>query len=284
MSYAQRAISVIFAKAGKTPIRFDGLQCSAVVNMAGGTQASAAMELRVWGMTLSQMNELSSAGAQMVAVSNDTVTLLAGDVNGNQFNVFEGTMFRAFMDFSAIPDVAFVVSAVAGLYQKSVPIAPRTYAGAQFAENIIESLAQSIGFSFVNDSGAHAVLRDQYTYGSAIDQIKTVANAAGIPVEIANNTVTIWPNDGFRDQTIIDIGPGNGLVGYPTYYEAGFIVRSEFNPAIAMGRQIRLKSSIPKANGTWPVQTVTHELFTQQEDGPWFTTTRLAPSPYVANN
>lgn len=283
MSYAQRQINLQFQNKSGT-LDLSGLQVSAIVDMPGGTQASGSLQMHVFGMALEQMNNFSSVGSQFVALADENVTVLAGDVGEPLTNVFEGNIFRAFMDFSAIPEVSFVVAARAGLYHHAAPAAPNTYKGSHNAEDIIQALAQSIGFMFVNDGGAHAVLRDQYVYGSVIQQIKTVAGAAGFPVEIAHNTITIWPNEGVRDEVIIDVNENTGLVGYPTYYPSGFIVKTLFNPLIEMGRRINLKSTIPKANGIWHVQTVTHELYTQQQDGPWFTTTRLSPPPYVAKN
>ncbi len=283
MTFAQRQINLIFSDAQGT-VELDGLKVSAIVDMPGGLQASAMLQLHVWGMTLAQMNQFSSVGTQFAAISRPGVTVLAGDVGGRMSNIFEGTIYRSFMDFSAIPEVCLVVAAVTGLYQKALPGAPRHYAGAQNAEDIIRALVASTNLQFVNDGGAHAVVRDQYVYGSVVQQIQQVAHAAGFPVEFSQGTVTIWPNDGYRDSVVIPLGPDNGLVGYPTYWESGFVVRSEFNPEIRMGRQIQLTSSIPKSNGTWPVQTVTHELSTQQQDGPWFTTTRLSPPPYVPLN
>ncbi len=283
MSFAERQINLIFSDVQGT-LELDGLKVSAVVDMPGGTQASASLQLQIWGMTLEQMNRFSSVGSQMIAINKPTVTVLAGDVGGKMSNVFEGTIFRSFMDFSAIPDVALVVSAITGMYQKAVPGAARHFAGAYNAEDIIQGLAKGIGFHFVNEGSAHAVIRDEYLYGSPIQQIEKVAHDACLPIEIAHDTVTIWPNDGYRDNEIIPLSSETGLVGYPSYYEAGFIVKSEFNPQFEYGRRIQLSSVIPKSNGVWPAQSVTHELSTQQEDGPWFTTVRLSPPPYVPNN
>ena len=283
MSYAARQINLLFRSSAGV-LELNGLQVSAVINLAGGTQCSARLQMHIWGMTLQQMDQYSSVGSQLVAVAENSVTVMAGNQGAPMSNAFEGTIYRAFMDFSSIPNVAFVVSGVAGLYQRALPSVPNQYAGPHAAENIIATLAQRGGFLFVNAGGAHAILRDQYVYGSVVQQIEQVAAAAGFPVEIAKGTVTIWPNLGFRDTLVIPVNASLGMVGYPTYYEAGFIVKTQYNPDIEMGRQIQLASTIPKANGLWPVQTVTHELSTQQQGGPWFTTARLAPPPYVAQN
>lgn len=120
--------------------------------------------------------------------------------------------------------------------------------------------------------------------GSTIEQIQTVARNASFPLIIENNTVTIFPNDGSRDDIVVNLSAETGLVGYPSYWEAGFVVKSEFNPIITIGRVINLKSQIPKANGKFPIQYVTHELSTLTPDGPWFTTSKLSPAVYVPKN
>lgn len=234
-------------------------------------------------MSLDQMNQYSSTGTDQAAVLNREVLISAGDVGSNLIQVFSGTIFRSFIDFSGLPDVSFCVAACAGYYNKATASSANHYPGAQNAEDIIAALSAKAGFEFVNN-GAHAVLQNQYCYGSIVDQIQSVAKAAIIPMAIENNKVYIWPNNGTRDDTIISISPDNGMIGYPAYWEAGFIVKCEFNPQIANGRTIALTSSIPKSNVTVPVQMVTHELSTLAPNGAWFTTSKLSPSNYVPVN
>lgn len=283
MTFAQRQINLQFSNDQGT-LELDGLRCEAIITNPGGYSAYGQLQLRVFGMTLDQMNQYSSTGTNMVAAQNQTITVSAGDAGGAITQVFAGTLIRSFIDFSGVPDVSFSCAAIAGYYEKSAPSSPNSYQGAQSAESIIQALASSIGYQFLNQNGAHAVLQNQYLYGSVIDQIMKVARAAAFPITIENNTVTIWPNNGTRDDTVINLGPGNGLVGYPVYWEAGFIVKSEFNQNIANGRTINLTSTIPKANGSWPIQTVTHELSSVTPDGPWFTTAKLCPANYVPTN
>lgn len=285
MSFVQRQISVQFSTDTQT-FDLEGLKVSVIISQFGGSLGQGQMQMSVWGMSLDQMNELSSVGSVPAVVTSNSVTVSAGDVNGKMTQVFYGTIVRSFPDFSSAPDVCFTVTATAGYYQKAQTLAAKHYAGSNNAETIIEALAESAGLVFSNPNNVHVVIRDQYLYGSAVSQITQVAQAAAIPVEIANGTVTIWPNNGVRDSVEIDLGPDTSpqLVGYPTYYEAGFIVTSQFNPLMLGGRNVNLKSSIPKANGTFPIQTVTHQLSTLTADGPWFTTCRLSPPPYVPAN
>ena len=284
MTFAVRQIDLQFTSSDGSAVVLKGLRCTANITNPGGNSAFGQLQLRVYGMTLDQMNLYSSTGSNMVAVQDQSVTVSAGNEGGVLNEVFSGTIISSFIDLGGLPDVGFVCAAVAGYYNKAAPAAPNTYEGAQNAEDIIRSLAELIGYSFQNPNGAHAVVQNQYLSGSIVDQMQQVARAASIPLAIENKTVTIWPNNGTKDSVEINLSAKTGLVGYPTYWEAGFIVKSEFNPIISIGRTINLTSDLPKANGTFPVQYVTHELSTLTPDGPWFTISKLSPSAYVAVN
>ena len=283
MTFAERQIDLQFSTSQSTA-NLGGLRCIATIMHPGGSMAQAQLEMRVWGMTNSQMNEFSSVGMDQVALQNVTVKVMAGAVGQAISQVFEGSVRRAYMDFSGAPDVAFVVSAQTALVSQSTPAASNSYPGYQPAEDIIKALATLAGMGFANPQKAHAMISNAYLSGSVINQLTDIAKACALPMSIENNTVTIWPNDGPRDEIIIELEAGKGLVGYPTYWEAGFVVKSEFNPMIANGRTVRLKSVIPKSNGDWPTQNVTHEISAQLPDGPWFTTAILSPSTYVPRN
>lgn len=275
MSFAVRQINLQFSTDNGDVTNLQGLRASVVALNGGGLNPVARIQLRVYGMTLDQMNQFSSNGASLVAQQNYTVTVLAGNQGGIIGQLFTGGIFSSYIDFASVPEVAFVCSAYAGAYQNAAPVAANSWAGTQNAEDIIKSLAQSIGFSFENPQGVHAVIQNQYTYGSAMNQIQKIIKAVCFASTIENNTITIYPNDGTRDDVVIDVSPDNGLVGYPTYYESGFIIKTEYNPEMLIGRTINLTSQIPKANGQWTIFESTHELSTLTPDGPWFTTVKL---------
>jgi hypothetical protein len=286
MTFEVRQINLQFTSANGDTLNLEGLRCSATIINPGGQSAFGQLQLKVYGMTLDQMNQYSSTGSNMVAVQNQSVTVTAGNQSSILRQVFSGTIISSFIDLNSLPDVSFTCAAVAGYYNKAAPAAANTYPGAQNAEDILASLTKQLGsnWTFNNINGAHAVLQNQYLSGSIIDQMQSVARAASFPLVIENNSVTIFPNNGTRDNVVIDISPENGLVGYPSYWEAGFTVKSEFNPVITNGRIVNLTSSLPKANGKFPVQNVTHEISTLTPDGPWFSTTQLSPSIYVPAN
>ena len=282
MTFAKRQIDLQFSD-GNGTVTLEGLRCHAVIQKPGGINNSDNLELRVWGMPLELMNQFSSIGMNAALINTRVITVHAGTIGKVIANVFQGHILRSYIDFSSAPDVCFVVSAVTALIDRVLAVSPNSYPGAQNAETLITSLGASAGYA-VNNNGAHAIVRNQYVSGSVIAQIETIARAAAIPMRIEGQNIFIWSNDGFRDIVNIDLGPSTGMIGYPSYWESGFIVKSEFNNMIQVGRQITLSSAIPKSNGTWPVQAASHELATLMPDGPWFTTAKLAAAPYVSRN
>lgn len=289
MSFVKRQINLQFSGAESGNVNLEGLRCHAIVFNPGGDNAVAQLTLKVYGMTLDQMNAYSAEGSNLLESKKYSVTVLAGDEGNTLLQVFSGYITSSYIDFSSAPDVSFDCVASSGFFEQIVPVAPNSYQGIQKAEDIIKSLTESMGppWSFQNyNNNAHAVIYNQYLSGSIIDQIFTIAKAACFPIKIENNTVYIWPNGNNVDGVVIDVSAETGLVGYPTYITCGFAIKTQFNAAIANGRKIKLKSVIIKANGMWSAHVVTHELSTLMPDGPWFTNCNLNKegSDYVARN
>lgn len=280
MTFVKRNIALQFNSNGNiNTINLSGLRTQIIVTNPGGNNSYGALTLKVYGMTLDQMNTYSSAGADFVAISNQSITVSVGNVGSAPVQIFSGTIRRAYIDFGSIPDVAFVCEAVSGLFQKVNPIAPLQINGNANAEDLIQALAESNGLTFENgigESAAHYVLQNQYAEGSALSQIETIATNASFAFSLENNRVYIWANGKNRDNVIIDLNQNTGMVGYPSYWAAGFVVKQEFNASVLTGRQIKLSSIIPKSNGLWNIISTTHELSTVIPDGPWFTTSQLA--------
>ena len=88
----------------------------------------------------------------------------------------------------------------------------------------------------------------------------------------------MWPADTPIDDVVIEAGPSSNpeMVGFPVYWEAGIVVTTLYNPQVQIGRQMKVTSSIPKANGLWDIIQVQHDLTTMLPKGPWFTTAILA--------
>ncbi|WP_019573363.1 baseplate hub protein [Curvibacter lanceolatus] len=283
MTFVKRAIKLSFKLAsgslpnGADTLDLEGHRVEAIIDNPGGGLAVGSLNMRVYGMRLADMNTFSTDGLNALAVRGDSVTVSAGNEGGQIHQVFEGTITAAFIDFAGIPDVAFNVQAQAGFLFKVKPAAPNEGKGTVDVAAKIQTIAASIGFGFKNN-GVTSQLSNQYLYGTAIDQIRTLADAARIACNIENGIVSIWPNNGLSDSTILSISPDNGMVGYPAFTPTGIAVRAEFRPEMQLGRTVRVKSLIAKACGDWKVQSMRHELSTMTPGGPWFSTCSLTQS------
>ena len=284
MTFAVRQISLQFSGASNEPLNLDGLRCVAVISNPGGYAPFGQLQLKVYGMTLDQMNLYSGTTPVSVALQNLNVTLSAGNEGEALKQVFKGGIINSYIDFSSLPDVSFNVAAVSAYFHKGAPSAANNFKGAQTAQNIIKALAPKANLAVVDNSTLQKTVYNQVLSGSIIDQIVKVSIDSALPISIENDTITMWDNGGTKKGAVININPQNGLVGYPSYWEAGLNVKSEFNPNLSMGVMVNLTSSIVKSNGQYPIMMATHEISTLAPDGAWFTTMKLSPSNYLAQN
>ncbi len=275
MAFVERQLQFTFSGEHVGTISVAGLRAIASIQAAEGRLGVRA-DVRIWGLSLDQMNTYSSRLASGVGVNEFSLVIEAGDIGGPLHKVIEGGIWRSFVDLGGAPESAFNVNVSDTLRRSALPMASQSHRGAQPAEMLIQSICNIAGFTLTNN-GAHAMLTNHTTYGSAIDQIEDIARAARFRLYIDGTHVYIWPHGGHRDDIVIDVGPSNGMVGYPRWWEGGILVTTLFNTDIQIGRQLNVTSSIPKAAGLWDIVNVHHELMTMERNAPWFTTAALSP-------
>lgn len=284
MSYVERKINVEFqlgtGKFGEElgdTVSLSGLRCEAVIENAGGILLSN-LHMRIYGMKESDMNQLNTLGLLQGLVAKNLVKVTAGDDVTGMNLAFQGTISTAYTDYTSAPEVPLYVEANSNYFERIKPAAANSYRGSTDVATIIEAIATSIGFTFKNN-GVTTKLSNHYLCGTAINQIKDCAEAAGIGCAIENGSVEIWPDGSVRDDVEIDVNPSNGLVGYPMFWRLGIIFRCLYAPDIIRGRKINIQSALPQASGTFYAQTITHEISSLMPNGPWFTTVSASRVP-----
>lgn len=242
-----------------------------------GQRLGLQADVKVWGLSLDQMNSYSSPLSSDVGLQQFRLIIEAGDVDEEPSVLMDGSIVRSYVDLSGAPDSLFSVS-VAGIYDASLPMASQSLSGARNAEDLISSICAAANLTLDNSAKAHFVLRNMVTYGSAIDQIDDICNAAGFSWKQSGTTIILWPGDGNVDDEVIDVGPSSDpiMVGYPEWWQYGIVITSLFNQRILVGRRMNVTSLIPKANGLWNIIQVQHSLSTMLDKGPWFTTAILS--------
>ena len=270
----QKSVQPTFAGSnGSSEITLSGHRMLASISKAGGALMSE-LNLQVFGMSLSVMNDLSTLGMLPGFVSNNTITLNAGDTNATSMT-FQGSIVNAWVDFDGV-NVSFRVLAQAGAYQAVQNIPASSYQGTADAADIIENLAGQMGLQFENN-GVSVKLSNPYLSGSARTQFETVKYAAGINGIIDNGVLAIWPKGGSRASGNPLISPSTGLIGYPGFNQQGIAVNTLFNPNVVFGGEIQIQSSITPACGTWRVYAIDHDLSCEMPGGPWFSRILAGP-------
>ena len=263
-----------------------------------GLETGVICALRIEGMKLDLMNRLSAVQSSVISQSLNTVTVKAGNDGEVLPVIFSGGIIEGFADFSASPNVAFVVTAMSTAQASSRRVSFTSFKGAVSVETAMKTIAAKVGLGFVN-KGVTSTLPSAYYAGSALSQMQHCADAARINYNIAMNQLVIWPKDILSDATgAIDISSEKGLIGYPNYSQGGVSLQCLFNSTIGLFSTIKLTSQYspaawvnnngqllsqpgyaavyPPSNGLWVVQRVQHDIQTEVPGGPWLTTLEAA--------
>lgn len=310
MSFIERKIDVRIALNGTTfdgsndTLLLQGMRCQATIeNYSGGLGSyGSAMQLRVNGMREDDMAKLSTMGfSSGTGYKMNAIELFAGDDQVGMALIFSGAIYAGMVDYAAMPDVGVNFVAHAVFNEKMTAIAASSYKGDMDVAVMLQGLAHAAGWAFEN-AGVTAKLSNHACGGSVVDQIEDICLAAGIRYDVKpgpTKTLVIWPAGGARDNTVIELSPEKGLVGYPEYAMNSVMVTSVFNPNIEFGRRVKVVSSIPNFSAksqrefggrvappgqgdAFYCWNVTHDLSSQMPGGPWFTRAQLGDDNFHA--
>jgi hypothetical protein len=250
-----------------------------------GTPSMNRAQIKIWGMQLTTMNQLSRIGVNPTQVRNNIVTVMAGELGGNMSLVFAGGIKECWPDFNTPTEAPLVVEAFTGLIANMKPVAPSSFSGTVNVATIMGQLAKQMGYTLENNN-VNVQLSNPYLPGTARAQALAAADAADIYVvfDDDNGIMSILPKSAARNGTAPIISPSADMNGYPTYIGPGQLgLKCEFNPQIRFMGNVQVQDSIVGgANGTWRVTSLSHDLSTMP-DGPWFTNIK-ANNLYSASN
>lgn len=284
-TFKQRLLKVIFtlvSNGESSPTTFAGglntleltnIRMQTKVVKAGGA-AMGSMQAAIFGMTLSQMNSLSTLGLKIQLVPRNKVTLLAGEgppPGKNYKVVFQGTITDAYADMNSAPEVAFRVQAAIGAAESVQANPAVSYKGSVDVATVMSGLADQMGLTFENN-GVNVQLNNTYFSGSARTQAAECADQAGISWTIDDGVLAIWPRNGARKGNSVEVNPQTGMIGYPAYTSQGIMVKSLFNPEIKFANKVKITSDLKPACGVWAVYTLEHDLDARTPNGKWQST------------
>jgi hypothetical protein len=287
MTFTKRALDVEFQLAtgqfgeglGDT-VRLTGLRVSADIVSYIGVEYQGSLALRVQGLPLSVINQLTTIGTIQTEQRNNIVRVFASTETNAMSLVYSGQINSAFGDFNGAPDVVFNVTALAAQTAAMLPVPAVSFKGVTDVATILDAFCQVANLKFIN-YGVNVQLSDPYFAGSTLDKIKRCVAAAAINASIGLDTLTIWPKTGEVTSPFeIIVSPATGMNGYPAFSSKGLAVNMMFNPTISVGVPVTIQSSLPVANGKWQVYSLYHRLQSETPNGAWFTQIEVS-NPYV---
>lgn len=260
-----------FKGTGNNTITFGGsganaLRMKAEIHNSGGIDSS--LDLIIYGLSLSVMNQLSTYGTQLNLLPKNQITLLAGDASGMS-QVYLGSIITCTIDFHQ-PEAAMHITANASAGFAASSAKPASYSSSVDVATAMQSLASQMNLSFENN-GVNVQLPISYFYGSPRDQYNTIKEHADISATISNGILAIWPKFKNRKSQIVTIMPSDGsMIDYPAYTATGVMLRALFNPLFEIGRQVTVSGSqLTPVNTTWNIYSVNHMLEAQSPNGKW---------------
>jgi len=268
---------------GSTNIGIDNIRSVASIQsvIGGDTAYGGRALIQLWGMKPSDMAQLSTLGFDQAKINKNKITVFAYDLDnpGNPTEVFSGGIFVAHINYNAMPDVSLTLECYATIGQQTQMVPGTSVQGSGDVATMLKGICAACDppVTFVN-KGVSAQLANPAHSGSPAQQIADICTAAGVPYTLSGDTLTVWTKDTNVDGGVIEIGPDNGMVGYPEYTQIGIDVTMEFNPEVQLGRQLQILPPnvdnplpVPGVPGTFWINVVEHELSSEMPDGPWFT-------------
>ena len=148
---------------------------------------------------------------------------------------------------------------------------PTSVKGSGDVATIAGQLAQKMGLAFENNN-VNVKLSNVYVPSNYREQIRALAEHAGVQWTIDDGTLAIWPTGKSR-QTVGTtlLSKDTGMVGYPAFGPGVVIVTSVFNPSLKLGGTFVVQSELTPACGTWTITRVNHRLESKTAHGSWFT-------------
>ena len=251
-----------------TGLTVSGLRVSAVITR-GGTVANPEALIRIYGLTLSQLNQFSTLNKFIKQENQNRILVSAGDASGMPV-VFVGNIQESWAEIQP-PDAVLTVRAVGNLDSSMKPVPPTSYFGPVDVATVMQDLAARGGYQGPENSLTRShMISNPYWPGCVKAQIDAAARAGHIDYDIDNGTLAIFEKDGHRN-TVIPTIAAPDMIGYPTYTQNGAIISALYNPAVKSGGLIDVQSDITPATGKWRVRGIVHELESEIPGGAWYT-------------
>ena len=130
----------VFGESGTNTVTVSGLRVHAHIEQVNGPGMGQA-EVRVYGLTPSLLNQLSSLNQATQVTRKNVLTVSAGDETNGMAVVFQGQISVGQIMLNSAPDTHLLVLANSGGLEAVQRVAPTSYPGSADAAVIMQNLA-----------------------------------------------------------------------------------------------------------------------------------------------
>ena len=261
-------------------ITLKGLRASVHIDNAGGAMMGT-LRAQIYGVTASHMNDLTSLPWDISVVSPSGSGSFAKNliqvfaIDGTQETlVYNGDILNCWGDYTAMPNTFLYIQAQIGYAALVQTTSPLSIASDTDVGTVMQQIATAMGYQFENNGVKGTVAKGTYLANTLMEQARNMMQAYKFWMYLDNtspNTLAIAPYGQARNAVVPLVSPQTGLQGYPIFNSTGVNFTTDFNPDITFGGTIKMDTSIPKARGNWVIVSMSHELSSQTENGPWKT-------------
>jgi len=246
-----------FSGNGNTKI-FEGFACDVSVTKAGLPQLNGAA-VNIYGLNMDTMKQLTVLGPKPLESNHNVIKIEAGDKDTTLALVYQGEITLAYADFSKAPNPFMHLEAGTGSNSQQKASSPTTVKGEAKADRFFAQFAKEAGYSYENQ-GVTSSVKNAVFSGSPIDKLQKLANDVGCDLIIDDGHVIVLPFGQPRKGIAVSLNEGTGLIGYPQFTNIGITCNCLFNPNLTYGGLIKVKSTVPGADGVWRVSKLEHHL------------------------
>lgn len=254
-----------FDDAGNNQISINEAKATVSLQSSGnlfGTQVNAS----IFGLSLEMMAALSSKAMGLFGTDTERISL---KIFVENTAIFVGYMTSSTPNMNLLPNAPLIITATANADLQNKAASPFSFNGATPVSSVINAICKAAGYTPYIVGLEGKVISNPHYEGSVFDQLRGVCDDLNIAMSVAPPSISFWPQESARDDVKPLVSPTYGLVGYPFFSNGGVMFQTQFSTLLTTGRDIELQTSTPHASGVYKLTSVTHELSSWIEDGPW---------------
>lgn len=254
-----------FDDAGNNQISISEARATVSLQSSGnlfGTQVNVS----IFGLGLEMLAALSSKAMGLFGTDTERISM---KIFVENTAIFAGYMTSSIANMNSVPNTALMITATANADLQNKTASPFSFNGSMPVTSVISAICKAAGYTPYIVGLEGKVISNPHYEGSVFDQLRAVCDDLNIAMSVAPPSISFWPQESTKDDVKPLISPEYGLIGYPVFSNGGVMFQTQFSTLLTTGRDIELQTTLPHASGVYKLTSVTHELSSWMEDGPW---------------